>query len=243
MTRGFGEVDLLQEFVPDALAFPVAMATQLGAIWFALVIIACVYRFHDREDAVVIGGLLVAGTGIWRTIKIVAPVPRPEQPLVALESLPTLLQPLFELAVVDSGAGFPSGHAVTTTVIYLSLARYLSVGTRLQRYLGAFSMVSLVGLTRITLGVHYLVDVVAGALIGNTLLLSAHWLAARAPDHRVSIALSLGVCSASICLLANLLVGPFGLWEVALFAGGVGGYVWWHFIAVDRRPIGFGEPS
>ncbi|SDJ54340.1 phosphatase PAP2 family protein [Natronorubrum texcoconense] len=243
MARDFGEVDALQEIVPEALAFPTAMATQLGAIWFATLLICCLYWFHDRNDAVVTAGLLVTGTGIWRTIKIVAPVPRPEQPLVALEALPSLLRPLYELAVVDSGAGFPSGHAVTTTIVYLSLARYLSVGSRRQRYLGALSIVSLVGLTRMTLGVHYLVDVIAGAVIGNAVLLVGFWLCSRYPERRVAIALGGGLCSASVCLLASLFVGPFSFWELGLFVAGVGGFLWWHVAATDRRPVGVGDPS
>ena len=242
MTRGIGEVDTLQAVVPETLAFPIALLTQLGAIWFASVVLACVYRFYDRETAVVIAGLLVAGTGLWRTIKLAYPIPRPDQPLVAMEELPLLLQPLFDLAVVDTGPGFPSGHAVTTTVVYLSLAKYLSVNTRWNRYLGAIFVISLVGTTRMTLGVHYLVDVVGGAAIGHGLLVGFHWLVSTTSLPRATTALGLGVCSASVCLVTSALTSLFSFWELGLFAAGVALALWWHVLGRYRHPLRVGEP-
>ena len=233
MSRGVGELEAFQQVMPESLAFPTALATQLGAIWFASVVLFCVYRFHDREQAVITAGLLIAGTSIWRTIKIVAPVPRPDQPLIATSELPLLLQPAFDLAVVNSGPGFPSGHAVTTTVLYLSLARYLDVGTPRKRYTAAIFMISLVGFTRITLGVHYLVDVLAGAAIGHTLLLSFRWGMSHTTTPRPTAALTIGVVLASVCLLANLLIPPWSLWEFGLFAAGVSAFVWWEYDVVQ----------
>lgn len=234
MSRGIGEIAFFQDLVPESLAFPVALATQLGALWFAGVILFLLYRYHDRERAIIAGGVLVAGTGIWRTIKIVFPVPRPEQPMIATTDLPFVLQPLFDLAVVDSGPGFPSGHAVTTTILYLSLASYLSVSTRPKRYAGAVFFIGLVGFTRITLGVHYLVDVIAGAAIGHSTLLSSRWIMKHATEDSTTIALKLGLLSATVCLLANLLVPPFSLWEVGLFAAGAGAFIWWEGIVHER---------
>lgn len=234
MSRGIGEIDVLQDLVPESLAFPVALATQLGAIWFASVILFCLYRYHDRDRAVITGGLLIAGTGTWRTIKTLFPIPRPDQPLVATTDLPVVLQPLFELAVVDSGPGFPSGHAVTTTVIYFSLAGYLSVSTRPRRYAGAIFIIGFVGATRITLGIHYLVDVIGGAVIGHGLLFTSRRIMAYGTEHATTIALKIGVFSASVCLLANALVPPFALWEVGLFAASVGAFVWWEGIVHER---------
>ncbi len=230
MSRGIGELDLFQEVVPESLAFIIAMLTQLGAIWFASVVLFGLYRYVDREQAVIIAGLLITGTGIWRTIKIVFPVPRPEQPLVETAELPLLLQPAFDLAVVNSGPGFPSGHAVTTSVLYLSLAAYLTVGSKRSRYAIAIFLIGLVGFTRITLGVHYLVDVIAGAAIGHTLLLSSRWYMRQSSTPAPTIALTLGVVSATICAVANILIPPWSLWEFGLFAAGVGAFVWWEYV-------------
>lgn len=237
MSRDVGELTVFQDIVPDSLAFIIAMLTQLGAIWFASVVLFGLYRYVDREQAVIIAGLLLTGTGIWRTIKIVFPVPRPEQPLIETTELPLLLQPAFDLAVVNSGPGFPSGHAVTTTVLYLSLAAFLTIGSKKSRYAVAVFLISLVGFTRITLGVHYLVDVIAGAAIGHTLLLSSRWYMRRSTTPAPTVALTLGVVSATICAVANILIPPWSLWEFGLFAAAVGGFVWWEYVVRRGQPL------
>ena len=237
MSRGVGEIAVFQEVMPESLAFIIAMLTQLGAIWFASVVLFGLYRYVNREQAVIIAGLLITGTGIWRTIKIVFPVPRPEQPMIETTELPLLLQPAFDLAVVDSGPGFPSGHAVTTTVLYLSLAAFLTIGSKKSRYAVAVFLISLVGFTRITLGVHYLVDVIAGAAIGHSLLLSSRWYMRRSSTPAPTVALTLGVISATICVVSNILIPPWSLWEFGLFAAGVGGFVWWEHIVRKEESI------
>lgn len=64
-----------------------------------------------------------------------------------------------ELAI---GSGFPSGHAAVATVILLVLLPYIP---RTFRY-ASIILVILVCLSRIYLGVHAPLDVVAGAMVG-----------------------------------------------------------------------------
>ncbi|GGV34926.1 phosphatase PAP2 family protein [Streptomyces spectabilis] len=95
----------------------------------------------------------------------------------------TLLQQALKAAVgrerpvwpdpVDSAhyAAFPSGHALTATVVcglLLWLLRRYGVGAALWRTAVAVAVVSVVGvgLTRVWLGVHWASDVVAGWLLG-----------------------------------------------------------------------------
>ncbi|QSG03732.1 phosphatase PAP2 family protein [Natranaeroarchaeum sulfidigenes] len=230
MQRDVGAVDLFQSLVPESLAMVVALLTQLGALWFAGFVLAGVYLFHDREDAVVIGGLLIASTAIWRAIKDAYRLPRPEQPLVAVESLPELLQPVFQYAVVNSGPGFPSGHAMTGTVVYFLLAEYLPVSTRRRRYTAAVGLVALVGATRITLGVHYLVDVIVGAALAQLLILGAGRILGRHPDRRATLAVLIGVCFAGLGLLVNLLVDPINPKDVLIVTASVTLLGWWEVV-------------
>ncbi len=87
--------------------------------------------------------------------------------------------------VTVSTASFPSGHAMLSTVIYLTL------GVLLARILGerklkiyiisvAVFLSILIGLSRVYLGVHYPSDVLAGWSVGTTwallCLLVAHYL-------------------------------------------------------------------
>ncbi|WP_254861939.1 phosphatase PAP2 family protein [Halovivax gelatinilyticus] len=241
--RNVGLIDYLQDVVPEALAFPVALLTQLGAIWFAGVVLALVFVFVDRRDALVIAGLFLTGTGIWRSIKILAPVPRPEHTLIELSQLPFYLQPIYDTLVVQSGPGFPSGHAVTTSVLYLSLAATLTIWTRPRRYAFAVGMIALVGLTRITLGVHYTLDVIGGALIGQTVLICGGVLLAASPIDRVTTALGLGLASATFCFLSNLAVDPVGFWELGLFGGAVTLFGWWRYGDLEAVELPHWKPT
>lgn len=238
--RDLGLVDLFQGAVPEVLAFPVALLTQLGAIWFAILVLLGVYRYHDRETAVVIGGVLLAGTATWRFIKEVYVVPRPEQEFVPADAFPGILEFVFDAAVVQAGPGFPSGHAVTTTVLYFSLALYLGWGQRWIRYAMATFLVALVGFTRITLGVHYVTDVIVGALIGHTLLFAFFYTANRAAIDRVDLAYGAAIAAAAIGLLANLIIDPINPRDVIMFGAAVGVYAWWQQYG---EPLAMAEPA
>lgn len=82
---------------------------------------------------------------------------------------------------------FPSGHALTSAVVFLTLGALLMrvAENRLVKfYCMAVAMLAtlLVGATRVYLGVHYPTDVLAGWLIGASWALFC-WLLARALDR------------------------------------------------------------
>src|SRR5690606_40735909 len=68
-------------------------------------------------------------------------------------------------------ASFPSGHAMMSTLVYLTLAAIaarLTASTRLRLYVFAvaIAIALAVGLSRIFLGVHWTSDVLAGWALG-----------------------------------------------------------------------------
>ncbi|CAN5592631.1 phosphatase PAP2 family protein [soil metagenome] len=86
---------------------------------------------------------------------------------------------------------FPSGHAMTSAVVYLTLGVLLMRVA--QRPLARFYCVgiamlttALVGASRVYLGVHYPTDVLAGWLIGLSWALVC-WIVERALDRRAGL--------------------------------------------------------
>lgn len=80
---------------------------------------------------------------------------------------PLLLHPL----IAETSPGFPSGHAMMSAVVYLSLAVLLTrvvpgAGARMYILAAAGVLTMLIGLSRIFLGVHYPSDVLAGWAVG-----------------------------------------------------------------------------
>jgi undecaprenyl-diphosphatase len=88
-------------------------------------------------------------------------------------------------------ASFPSGHALTSAVVYLTLGTLLMrVAERrlLKWYCIGVAMLTtvLVGLSRLYLGVHYPTDVLAGWLVGLSWALIC-WLVERSIERRYGL--------------------------------------------------------
>lgn len=203
MTRGVGEVDAIQGIIPDALAVAVALLTQLGDIWFVALLLVVALVRYDSDRIVTVGGLVMGAIALMFAAKYAFALPRPDRPLVALGAVPSLVRPIYAAATHASGYGFPSGHAVVTTATYLPLAEVLPVSTRRRRYAAAVAIIAAVGLSRVALGVHYLVDVLAGVALAVAFLLVARRILARYPDDQPTVALGLAVGLAAVSVPAT----------------------------------------
>jgi undecaprenyl-diphosphatase len=78
------------------------------------------------------------------------------------------------LASADSYS-MPSGHASRA----FAMAALIALGTRHRVGLSLLVLATLVGLSRIYLGLHWPSDVLAGALLGVLLALIMHWVGKR----------------------------------------------------------------
>jgi undecaprenyl-diphosphatase len=96
---------------------------------------------------------------------------------------PPLANPdVIALSVAPHTPSFPSGHATTA---FAAAAAVGAFHPRLRVPL--FGLAVLVGLSRVYLGVHYALDVVAGAALGIALGLSVAWAVRRLLERRPTI--------------------------------------------------------
>ena len=154
--------------------------TALGSGWVLGVVVAAIAGFMLlqglRRTALFV---LVASVGGWvlnALLKELFQRPRPE--------VVPHLRDVMSLS-------FPSGHAMTSAAVYLTLgALLMRVADRraTKIYCMAFAMLlaGLVGITRVYLGVHYPTDVLAGWLVGLSWALFC-WLIERAIERKTGL--------------------------------------------------------
>ena len=73
--------------------------------------------------------------------------------------------------IVVSGFSYPSGHSLSTSALYLTIAiiagRYIQhSGARAAIFLAVSAILIMVGSSRVYLGVHYATDVLSGFSLG-----------------------------------------------------------------------------
>lgn len=163
----FGGTELVQSVVPEWLALPFAVVTLLGDVTTFVLTLALLYWYTGRSDVAAVFGVVLAALSLTVAAKVTFGIPRPAiEPLIAPDAVPAFARSFYESELTTETAGFPSGHALGATVTWGALAAVLDVDTRRQRFACAGVAVALVCLSRLTLGVHYPVDVLAGAALG-----------------------------------------------------------------------------
>lgn len=163
-------------WLPDA-AFDV---TALGGAWVQGLVVFAIVGFLTlqgmRRTAVFV---FAASTGGWllnTALKEIFQRPRPD-----------IVPHLREVLTLS----FPSGHAMTSAAVYLTLGALLMRiserrVTKIYCMVMAGLVTGLVGVSRVYLGVHYPTDVLAGWLMGLSWAILC-WLVERAIERRTGM--------------------------------------------------------
>lgn len=182
-TRGFDQSVLLWFRNKADLSDPI------GPQWLEVVM----------RDITALGGLLILGLLTIAACGYLWLTQRHKLALFVALSIPagallnTLLKEYFTRPrpdIVPHGTGaalssFPSGHAMMSAVVFLTLGALLSLSTentRIKIYILFWSvfLTVIVGISRVYLGVHWPTDIIAGWIAGGTwavlCLLVGHWL-------------------------------------------------------------------
>lgn len=182
-TRGFDQsvllwfrnkADLSDPIGPQWLEVVVRDITALGGLVILglLTIAACGYLWLTQRHklALFVAVSIPAGALLNTLLKEYFTRPRPD------------IVPHGTEAALSS---FPSGHAMMSAVVFLTLGALLSLSTentRIKIYILFWSvfLTVIVGISRVYLGVHWPTDIIAGWIAGGTwavlCLLVGHWL-------------------------------------------------------------------
>lgn len=187
--RDFGEVEFLRSVLPEWILPLMEAITRLGDLWMLLAVAALAYLYAGGRRGAYALGTVLGGLALLAGLKAVFALPRPPP----------------ELHYVATGTtGFPSGHAMGATVVYGTLALTLDeFGSGSTRLGAAGALVVAISVSRVALGVHYAVDVVAGILVGIAYL----EFASRTIDGDPLRAFGAATLLAAVGLAAGTLTG------------------------------------
>lgn len=172
-------------FFNGAMSGATVLGEEMAFIVIGMIVLWCV----DKRFGYRFLFMYVSGYFLNQLLKAIFLIPRP-----------WVIDPSFE--IVESaragatGWSFPSGHTQSAVIMYGGLAGRVRKG---WAYALAALIVLLVGFSRMYLGVHTLLDVAAGALLGVLTLIVCFRLFARIGDGAKAYALA-SAAVAALCL-------------------------------------------
>lgn len=176
----------LQSYASPALDTFFQAVTILGEDTFLIVTIVAVYWCFDKRLGFRLGTLYCLSTILNNVIKEAVKAPRP----IGLEGIRSLR------VETATGYSFPSGHTQGVTTFWTALSQAFH---RWWFYALALAVITLVGFSRLYLGVHYPEDVLWGAVFGIAVTVLAGPAVTALEKRR------------------------FALWRVCLLLAGAGG--------------------
>lgn len=153
------------------------VVSVVGTDLFYLIVLVVWYLGVSKREGIYLSLVLFASLLLNFAIKTLVAIPRP------------CLYPLVQALSEAEGFSFPSGHAQSTATFFFSLALLYK---KRVIWLLALVMIGLVSFSRVYLGVHYLEDVLVGALLGAGFAFTAFYLKSRLEIKRVNISLQWG---------------------------------------------------
>lgn len=145
----------------SALLIPVSRAGDMGIFWIGLCVLLLALCRTRRGGALTLCGLAAEFAVCDLVLKRLFLRPRP---YLVVRGLVCLVPP-------ESSTSFPSGHAASSFVCAYLLTRFFGKKGAL-----AYIPATLIAVSRVYAGVHYLSDVLAGMALG-TLVGAAVWAA------------------------------------------------------------------
>jgi undecaprenyl-diphosphatase len=136
-----------------------------GWLWYAMGVMVAIFGGVQRVPALLAAASAV-GVGIALFLRLKRFCGRKRPCAIEPHCWATLLPP--------DQFSFPSGHTITAFAVAVSLGHFYP-----DAYAGLFFCAASVAASRVLLGMHFLTDVIAGAMIGSGLGVMSFELATR----------------------------------------------------------------
>ncbi|EMA41858.1 phosphatase PAP2 family protein [Halobiforma nitratireducens] len=179
----------ISEALPQIVVEAFGVVTTLGDGATLVAVAALLYWFGeeaDRHDRAMVLAVAVATLSLVAGLKGIFEVPRPLY----------VAEPPLEFAPAEyPGWSTPSAHAMGAAAVYGALAVVMDVGTRRQRYAVAGALIVTIPLSRVVIGVHYLGDVIIGAVLGLLLVAVALRITKRSITPMFALSLVIAVAA------------------------------------------------
>jgi membrane-associated phospholipid phosphatase len=240
-SRGIGVTEAIYGNAPDIMLLLFALLTQLGDGWFLFVLAGTIYIGStlvpvvgvERDKGLFVFGVVLAYSNVSGALKGFFQSPRPPSADTAptIDWLPAAIDAVFTPVAMAGapGTGFPSGHALGASAVWGAIALVSLRGSRVQRFGVASLAIGIVSLSRLVLGLHYLVDVIVGTAIGVTVVSVCYLLSDRGqrPEFVVLLAVLFGVAG---------VVVDYSIDTVAVFGLTAGGLLAWFAVSSQIPP-------
>jgi membrane-associated phospholipid phosphatase len=250
MPRGIGVVEAVREAVPASGVALGALVTLAGDAATLLAVAFGTYwlaapsadegSILDRRRGAFVIACALGGLSLTAWFKTAFAFPRPPTAGLSPQAFAAvpfadLLRSFAESATNASGYGFPSGHAIGSTVVYGALALVADVGSRRARWSAAGVPIALVSFSRVVLGVHYPIDVLVGIAIGLTFLAALTRIGGDRGEFDATRAFAVAI---GLALLATIVSeGSVPRDVVVLLGLSVGTGSTWTLVEKPRRPV------
>lgn len=236
--------------LPPEVVAAFAVLTQLGDVWFLFLVFTALYWFdvavgpRQRREAAFLIAVVLGAMALTVGLKSLFALPRPPGAgeIGVPAWVPTPIGTIYREAATAGGFRFPSGHALVTSVAYAGLALIVDVSTRRRRAVAAGAVILVVCLARVVLGVHYPIDVIAGAAIGLAYLAVVWRLTGGDPKWAFPITVAIGafaVVAPYVSFRADAVTAT-GYDAVAALGAAMGGAIAWWVARPSRETYGIG---
>lgn len=190
--------DIRTEFLDSFFSY----ITYFGHIVLPMVVVCIIYWCYDKKTAYKFGISYFAGSILLQYLKITFRIPRPWQ-------IDSKFIPVFTAMDDATGYSFPSGHSQVAGALYTMI--FMKTKKKWFKAILVF-LIIIVPISRMYLGVHTLLDVSVGLLIGASLSVLFYYIydkisATMCQDIIISIItfiVSIGLIIYALYLIKNV---------------------------------------